>query len=106
MNDLKSKVSRGQKDLDWLARDVSTTRDKAARKATALKKRAERQQAFEKYDSDKDGRLSRAEVVACGTACYGFEPTGAVLDKIMSWLEPVTVGKFRAMQQKVAIAKS
>mmetsp|Transcript_87148 Transcript_87148/g.255076 ORF Transcript_87148/g.255076 Transcript_87148/m.255076 type:complete len:878 (+) Transcript_87148:90-2723(+) len=107
MDDLHRQLQDGKRQLERLATTVSTTRDKATRKAAALKKERERRSSFEKHDSDQDGKLSRQEVLSFSKAEFeGFEPAEVVLDKIMRILEPITFEKFHAMHLKVAIAQS
>jgi len=107
MDELYKKLQDGRRQLERLGYTVSITRDKALRKASALKKERDRRASFETHDTDKDGKLSRAEVLAFSKATFdGFEPTEGVLDKIMRILEPITFEKFHAMHLKVAIAQS
>jgi len=104
--DLTSKLASGLRNLEKLVSVVKSTREKAGRKANALKKEGERKANFVKYDKDKDGKLSQKEIEAYSKAAIDFQLTPDVLDKIMKSLEPVTFAKFRSLHQKVSIAKS
>jgi len=107
MDELNGKLLGGRRQLERLAQTVSAARDKAKRKAAALKKDRERRDAFDKHDSDKDGQLNRSEVVAFSKAEFqGFDLPEPVLNKIMQILQPITFEKFHAMHLKVAIARS
>lgn len=100
-----SKVQEGKKTVTAAADKAKAAREQAGRKAVALKKADDRRLFFEKCDQDKDGKLSRKEVEAFSMDVHGFEIPSEVLSKIMGTLEPVTLEKFRPLQQKVAIAK-
>jgi len=55
LDDLEKKVSDGRRSCDRNLSDMKRVRDKAARKASALKKLAQKQAGFTKYDIDGDG---------------------------------------------------
>ena len=86
--------------------DMKRMREKAARKASALKKLADKQANFSKYDADGDGKLSIEEVKAFGMTHYQFEVSEDTLAKVMKSLEPVVFEKFDRVRAMVAIAKS
>eukprot|EP00441_Pelagodinium_beii_P047331 CAMPEP_0197621792 /NCGR_PEP_ID=MMETSP1338-20131121/2250_1 /TAXON_ID=43686 ORGANISM="Pelagodinium beii, Strain RCC1491" /NCGR_SAMPLE_ID=MMETSP1338 /ASSEMBLY_ACC=CAM_ASM_000754 /LENGTH=886 /DNA_ID=CAMNT_0043191333 /DNA_START=38 /DNA_END=2698 /DNA_ORIENTATION=- len=104
--ELTSKLAGGVRSLDRFSSVIKTTREKAAKKSAALAKLEEKKAEFKKYDLDKDGKLSRKEVVAYCKAIIQFELGVETLDTIMKSLEPITAEKFRPMHQKVCIAKS
>jgi len=104
--ELTSKLAGGVRSLDRFSGVIKTTREKAAKKSAALAKLEEKKQEMKKYDLDKDGKLSRKEVIAYCKAVIQFELGAETLDKIMKSLEPITPDKFRPMHQKVCIAKS
>jgi len=107
MDEHRRKVLDGREQLEKLARVASSARDKALRKAAALKRERERKASFDKHDVDGDGKLSRTEVLAFSKAEFdGFEPTEISVDKIMRVLEPITFEKFHAVHLKVAIVRS
>jgi len=106
VSDMNQKVNTGKRAMDAVVSSASWAKDKAVRKAAALAKLQEQKAAFASHDSDADGKLSRAEVVAFAKAQFEFGLSGEVLDKIMKSLEPVNAEKFRSLFQKVAIAKS
>jgi len=106
VSDLNSKLTTGRRNLDRGMSDMKRMRDKAARKASALKKLAEKQARFSKHDADGDGKLSKAEVKAFGMAQYDFEVPDDTLAKVMKSLEPVVFEKFDRVRAMVAIAKS
>merc|ERR1719183_2496894 len=81
-------------------------REKAAKKAAALKKLAEKKTQFAKHDADGDGKLSQKEVAAFSVAQYQFEVPEEVLAKVMRHLDPVVFEKFDRVRAMVAIAKS
>jgi len=106
VGELHGRVASGRRALDKLTASVKQTREKAARKAAALKKEQDRMEQFKKHDGDKDGKLSRMEVMAFSRAVHDFELPEETLNKIMRILEPVMFEKFLSLHQKVAIAKS
>jgi len=104
--EMTSKLAGGVRSLDKFSSVIKTTKEKAAKKQTALAKIEEKKSDFKKYDMDKDGKLSRKEVIAYCKAVIQFELGKDTLDTIMKSLEPITADKFRPMHQKVCIAKS
>lgn len=106
VQDMIRKVTDGKRKLETVGASAEWAKAKAGRKAAALRKEQERRDAFSSFDSDKDGKLSRAEVAAFAKAEFDFELSTEVLDKIMHSLEPLEFAKFRPLFQKVAIARS
>lgn len=104
-NDMSNRLESGRRSLDKMSDKAEASRERAARKKAALAKEQERRARFEKHDLDKDGKLSREEVIAFSKSEHSFEVPEAVLSKIMSVLEPVTYERFHPLHQKVAIAK-
>jgi len=104
--ELTSKLASGVRSLDKFGTIIKTTRESAAKKATALQKLEDRKQEFYKYDKDKDGKLSRKEVESYCKAVTDFQLAKDALDAIMEALEPITAEKLRPLHRKVWIAKS
>jgi len=106
---LFSKLAICRRSLEKLKDAVNTTKDKAGRKAAALKKQKEQKDLFDKYDADADGKLKREEVAAFAKAEYEFAPGDEHLDKIIKALatdDGVPFDKFQRLRSMVAIAKS
>ena len=106
MHELTNKLSSHRRGLDRDQSDMKRMRDKAARKAAALKKLAEKKARFSKHDSDSDGKLSREEVKSFSLTTYQFEVPEEVLAKVMKTLEPIVFEKFDRVRAMIAIAKS
>ena len=106
MHELTNKLSSHRRGLDRDQSDMKRMRDKAARKAAALKKLAEKKARFSKHDSDSDGKLNREEVKSFSLTTYQFEVPEEVLAKVMKTLEPIVFEKFDRVRAMIAIAKS
>lgn len=103
--DMCNKVEQGKRSVTQASVAGKVARERATCKGAALKKVQERRLFFAQRDKDKDGKLSRGEVMAFSKEIHEFEIPSDVLGKIMTSLEPVTVEKFHRLHQKVAIAK-
>eukprot|EP00928_Gymnodinium_smaydae_P037893 TRINITY_DN2624_c0_g1_i1.p1 TRINITY_DN2624_c0_g1~~TRINITY_DN2624_c0_g1_i1.p1 ORF type:complete len:963 (-),score=198.57 TRINITY_DN2624_c0_g1_i1:165-2999(-) len=104
--DLQDKIKHGKRALSKLVHSLQATREKATRKAAALKHLEKRKLEFDQHDSDKDGQLCSKEVLAFGQAVYDFVVPDDVLAKIMRVLEPINADKYQRMRAMVAIARS
>eukprot|EP00933_Yihiella_yeosuensis_P071683 TRINITY_DN79912_c0_g1_i1.p1 TRINITY_DN79912_c0_g1~~TRINITY_DN79912_c0_g1_i1.p1 ORF type:complete len:931 (-),score=287.51 TRINITY_DN79912_c0_g1_i1:123-2855(-) len=104
--ELTSKLAGGMRQLEKYGTVVKNTKLKAEKKGNALKKEEERKTTFKKFDKDKDGKLSRKEVETYCKEVIDHQLAADVMDRIMKSLEPIAFDKFRAMHQKVCIAKS
>jgi len=104
--DLQEKLALGRRTLSKISTSVQIIKDKASRKASALRKDAVRKAEFEKHDGDGDGKLNAEEVTAFSKSEYDFEIPPETLEKIMRILEPIGLDKFQRMRSMVAIAKS
>lgn len=106
VRDMLKRVTDGKHELEVMARGAMEAKERAFRKAVAWEKEQEQHEFFNKHDTDRDGILSRDEVLAFSREEFGFEPAAVVLDKIMRTLQPVEFDKFRPLFQKIAIARS
>merc|ERR1719330_987450 len=97
-----NKLDQGKQAVAQAVVAGNAARERAISKAAALKKESERLGSFKKLDKDKDGKLSKAEVLAYSKQVHSFDVPTDVLGKIMSSLEPITPDKFRRLHQKVA----
>lgn len=104
--EMTTKLAQGVRSLEKLLVSVRSAREKAAGKAAALEKLGRRKIEFEKYDKDKDGKLSRKEVEAYCKAVLEYALPSEAMDSIVQKLEPVTYDKFRSLHQRSFIAKS
>eukprot|EP00929_Paragymnodinium_shiwhaense_P031484 TRINITY_DN1761_c1_g1_i8.p1 TRINITY_DN1761_c1_g1~~TRINITY_DN1761_c1_g1_i8.p1 ORF type:complete len:1093 (+),score=350.88 TRINITY_DN1761_c1_g1_i8:75-3353(+) len=72
---LMGRLMEGQKKIDLTLKDVQPKRDAAVKKAVAKVKTAEIDKLFTKYDKDKDGMWSDAEIVAFAKGEFKFTVT-------------------------------
>merc|ERR1719171_2722989 len=104
--DLQQKVTRDKRQAEKVNDTAKATREKATKKAAAIKKEQAQKDEFSKHDADGDGQLNRSEVATFAKAEYEFDLSEEVLDKIMKALEPIDFPKFGRLRSQVAIAKS
>jgi len=97
-----------RKCADLKAKSASA-RSKAAHALTANKNEVEHRASFDMYDSDKDGRLDRNDIVSYIKTEYQFEPSEVNVEKIFKSLasgEGVPYGQFNRLRLMVATVKS
>lgn len=84
--------------------------DKESKAKAEETKRTQQQAAFDKYDKDCNGRLSREDVVAFAKAEYYFDLEGESLEKVFSKVSPKGQGvifeSFPKLRLEVAMARS
>jgi len=86
-----------------------STKEKANRKAAAIKKEKELRDQFAKYDGDGDGKMNRQEVIAFAKAEYEFDLNDDHLERLFTTLGEdgvVPLDKFQRLRTIVAIARS
>jgi len=104
--DLRATLTGGKRTIDKLLASVRTVREKATKKASALKKFEVRKDLFAKTNTTGGGKLSRKDIELFGKSEYNFEVSAEIMEKIMKVLEPITLEKFQRMRGMVAIARS
>jgi len=104
VGDFQTKLTSGRRTLDKIAASMKAAREKATRKAAALKQEKASKDRFARHDTDADGKLSREEVEAFSVTEYAFEAPEGIVDKIMRVLEPVDFPKFHRLRGMVAVA--
>lgn len=95
--------------LEKLRDSAKTVKEKASRRAVAMKKDKEENDCFDKFDEDTDGKLNRTEALAFAKAVYSFEPDSDQLDRMFRSLatgDGITLESFHRLRAKVAILKS
>jgi len=106
LGDLHAKLSAVRRTLEKATTTLEEVREKADRKAKALKRGKEQEDSFTQFDSSSTGILSREGVAKLAKSAYDFEPDAALLDKVMKYLAPITRENFIRARQMLAISKS
>jgi len=108
--ELPKRIAEHRKDLDAIRKTVRIAKEKAARKAAALKKEQGQRDQFARHDTDGDGELDYSEVVAFANTEYGFELSEDQTVKILRTLAGPSGGvpfeKFGRLRSLVGIEKS
>jgi len=106
IGEFQRRLSEARRTIDQVSSDAKEARVKAVRKSAAMKKDEVQKEQFQRHDTDKDGKLSEAEVLALAKAEYDFVVPTNTLEKIRRYLEPITFNKFLRLRHMVAIAKT
>lgn len=103
---LMTRTNESAKDTDSTVRSASTAKVKAVKKSEATKKLDDRKKVFDKYDKDKDGFLSKAEVKSYAKGVFKFDIKAEPLSDIFTALaeDPKGIKKELFQRLKVAVA--
>merc|ERR1712176_791418 len=80
---LIQRINESKKMISQCVSKVNITKAKGLKKAVAREKYEQSIAAFKKYDTDKDGKLSRREIQTLSKKEYGFQLDSATIDKIV-----------------------
>lgn len=93
------------KDIDQTTKSAQANKVKAEKKVEAKTKLKARMSAFEKYDKDKDGRLSKVEVKNYAKGAFDFTIPAESLESIFSKLvEDGAKGVKKELFQRLKVA--
>merc|ERR1740121_1523792 len=103
---LMIRTNESTKDTDSTVRSAATAKVKAVKKSEAMKKLDDRKKVFDKYDKDKDGFLSKAEVKSYAQGVFKFAIKAEPLNDIFAALavDPKGIKKESFQRLKVAVA--
>jgi len=103
---LMTRVRESAKDTDSTDRFAAAAKVKAVKKSEATRKLDEMKKVFDKYDKDKDGFLSKAEVKSYAQGVFKFAIKAEPLNDIFTALaqDPKGIKKESLQRLKVAVA--
>jgi len=108
--DWMQKLRSGTTALDKHRVEITPAKERAGRLQKCVAREKVWKTAFAKHDKDKDGKLSRTEILEFAKAQYDFAPTADCLDKLLKKLandgKGVPYERFRGIRALVSIEKS
>eukprot|EP00927_Polykrikos_kofoidii_P018495 TRINITY_DN18578_c0_g1_i5.p1 TRINITY_DN18578_c0_g1~~TRINITY_DN18578_c0_g1_i5.p1 ORF type:complete len:1223 (+),score=420.95 TRINITY_DN18578_c0_g1_i5:409-4077(+) len=108
--EFQTRIHKTHVDVHKVGKDVDQSVEKVLRRDKALQSLAAREEVIKKYDQDKDGFLSRSEIVAYALGELKYEVPGAVLDSVLARLGDATCGhvpgsRFVDLRKALGIAR-
>jgi len=106
---LFARLAKCRRTCATLKEKSTKSKGKIDRAVTTVNKEKDQRSLFDQYDSDKDGKLDRDDIVTFTKAEYQFEVSEATIDKIFKAIASgagVPYEQFRCLRSMVAIAKS